>query len=121
MTKTCWMGWIGVNETLKALFKELEQVFFGSDPRINGENPACRPIEAKIEEELLRLTDREIVALVDSVEPGSKLEDMIFFPIIGIVDKGRTDLDPQVNPNDGTVYWHGWPNGIPIKYQKSKA
>lgn len=108
-----------MNETLKALFKELEQVFFCSDPRYNGENPACRPIEAKIEEELACLTDQEIVALVDSIEPGSKLEDMIFSPIIGIVDMGRTDLDPQVNPNDRTVYWHGWPDGIPIKYQKS--
>jgi hypothetical protein len=106
-----------VNETLKSLFGELETVFFGSDPRYNGENPACDPIEAKIEAELLKMTDGEIVALVDSVEPGSRLEDMIFSPIIGVVDEGRTDLDPQVNPNDGTVYWHGWPDGIPIQYK----
>jgi hypothetical protein len=35
-------------------------------------------------------------------------------------DEGRTNLDPQVNPNDGTVYWHGWPDGIPIKWQRQK-
>lgn len=107
-----------MNETLKVLFEELEQVFFCTDPRYDGENPACRPIEDKIEQELLRMTDEEIVALVDSVEPSSRLEDMLFSPIIGVVDEGRTDLDPQVNPNDGTVYWHGWPDGIPIKYKK---
>lgn len=110
-----------MNETLKALFAELKPVFFGSDPRYNGENPACKPIEARIEAELLKMKDREIVALVDSITPGSELEDMIFSPIVGVVDAGRTDLDPQVNPNDGTVYWHGWPDGTPIRYKKGGA
>jgi hypothetical protein len=68
----------------------------------------------------MKLTDEEIVALVDSAEPGSRLWDMLFSPIVGVVDAGRTDLDPQVNPNDGTVYWHGWPDGIPIKWQRRK-
>jgi hypothetical protein len=96
-----------MNETLQALFDKLETVFFGSDPRYNGENPACDPIEAEIEAELLKMTDEEIVALVDSVEPGSRLEDMIFSPIIGVVDAGRTNLDPQVSHIDHKVHWHG--------------
>jgi hypothetical protein len=109
-----------MNDELRKLFAELEIVFFGTDPRYNGENPACEPIEVKIEAELMKLSDEEIVELVDSVEPGSRLEDMLFSPIIGVVDEGRTNLDPQVNPNNGTVYWHGWPDGISIKWQRQK-
>jgi hypothetical protein len=92
---------------LAALFEALEAVFFGTDPHYYGENPACDPIEAKIEEELMKLTDEEIVALVDSTEPGSRLEDMLFSPIIGVVDEGRTNLDPRVSHDDHKVHWHG--------------
>lgn len=97
-----------MNEKLKTLFGELETVFFNPDPRFNGENPACRPIEEQVEAELLQMKDAEIVALVEGIEPGSRLEAMIFSPIVGVVDAGRTDLDPQVNPDTGAVSWHGW-------------
>jgi hypothetical protein len=110
-----------LNDTLAALFEELEPLFFErSDPRCPGENPACDPIEDKIEAELLKMTDEEIVALVDSTEPSSRLSIMLMSPIIGVVDEGRTDLDPHINPNKGddTIYWHGWPDGVPIPYKR---
>lgn len=79
--------------TLKANIEALKKVFFHpTDPRYNGENPACRELEIAIEAELDTWPDAKLKAFGDSIE--GEAMDFLFGALCDLSDT-RTVLKPK--------------------------
>lgn len=78
--------------TLKANIEALKKVWYSTDPRYNGENPACRTFEQAIEAELDTWTDAKLKAFGDSIE--GEAFDFLFGALCDLSDS-RTVLKPK--------------------------
>ena len=83
---------IEVSASLKAKIEDLKKVWYVSDPRYYGENPACRPIEDAIEAELNTFSDEDLLAFSESLD--EKEAELLFTPLTCLSDS-RAVLLPK--------------------------
>lgn len=81
-----------MSKTLEQNIEKLKKVWYTSDPRFFGENPACRPIEDEIMAELDTYSDEELKAFGDGLD--DKMSDLLFRPL-SILSDTRTVLKPK--------------------------
>lgn len=74
-----------LSDTLKSNIETLREFFYEkSDPRCPGENPACRPLEDAIEDELNTFSDEDLLAFSESLD--EKEAEFLFAPLTCLSD-----------------------------------
>lgn len=78
--------------SLEQNIEKLKKVWYTSDPRYFGENPACLPIEEDIIAELGAMTDEELTAFADGLD--DRDSNLLFRPL-SILAETRSVLKPK--------------------------
>lgn len=81
-----------MTEDLEQNIEMLKKVWYTSDPRYFGENPACSPIEDDIIAALDAMTDEELTAFADGLD--DRDSDPLFRPL-SILAETRSVLKPK--------------------------
>ena len=81
-----------MTEALEQNIEKLKKVWYTSDPRYFGENPACLPIEEDIIAELDAMSDEELTAFADGLN--DRASDLLFRPL-SILAETRSVLKPK--------------------------
>lgn len=77
---------------LEQNIEKLKKVWYTSDPRYFGENPACAAIEEDIIAELDAMSDEELKAFSDGLD--DRASDLLFLPL-SILAETRSVLKPK--------------------------
>ena len=78
--------------SLEQNIEKLKKVWYTSDPRYFGENPACGPIEDDIIAQLNAMTDEELTDFVDSLN--DRNSNLLFRPL-SVLAETRSVLKPK--------------------------
>lgn len=78
--------------SLEQNIEKLKKVWYTSDPRYFGENPACGPIEDDIIAELGAMTDEELTTFADGLD--DRDSNLLFRPL-SILAETRSVLKPK--------------------------